>query len=151
MGKEKNKKCNCEKKEKKKPKPPKPPCPPEYKCKCFPKPFCDIEIVCTKTCGNIHLNHDVRDLNIWKKGLDEKTIVTASFFNSSSSSVSLRVVVIRMGKIPVVLNIPKGNSLSATVEDVVSIIVSHEGEGTVDGTYCLEICFPFRDKKFFFN
>jgi hypothetical protein len=149
VGNEKKKKCNCDKE---KPKPPRPPKPPKSdENNCFPIPTCDIEIVCMNICGNIHIDQDTHGLEIWKKELNAKAIVTVSVFNSAWSSDSLHVFVVRMGEKPVVLNVPKGNSLSATVEDVNSIFVVREGEGKTDGTFCLEICFAFRDKKSFFK
>jgi hypothetical protein len=154
MGNEKKKKCNCHKEKKEKSKPPRPPKPNpprSHENNCFPIPTTDIEIVCMNICGNIRLDQDAHGLEIWKKELNEKAIVTVSVFNSAWSSNSLQVLVVRMGEKPVVLNVPKGNSLSATVEDVNSIFVVREGEGKADGTFCLEICFPFRDKESFFK
>ncbi|MGE6379768.1 S-Ena type endospore appendage [Peribacillus muralis] len=154
MGNDKNKKCKCkckceckcEKKKKKKKKKTRSP-----EKSCFPIPNCDKKIFCTDICGNIHLDQDVHDLEIWKKELNEKTMVTVSVFNSAWSISSLQVFVVRMEGSPVVLNIPKGNTLSATIEDVISIFVVREEGGRVEGKFCLEICFPFRDKKSFFN
>jgi len=150
---EKDKKCNCEKEEKKKPPPPKPPKPTKPKPPNTQQDNCcsDIEIICTSICGNVLLDQDVPEIVIWKKELNEKALVTISVFNSVWSTTSLRVLVIRWMENPVILNVPKGNTLSATVEDVISIWVIREGEGIAEGTFCLEICVPLCDKKSFFK
>lgn len=158
MREEKHKKCDCECDEKTKklppppPKPkPKPPIPPPPDEKDCCPPCKELEIICNKLCGNLFLDHDMKNLEIWKKQLNEKAIVSVSVFNSAASTTFLRVTINRLGLSPVVFKVPRGNTLSATVEGATTITVDCEKEGVAEGTYCLEICFPFRDKTFFFN
>ncbi|MEH7402440.1 S-Ena type endospore appendage [Gottfriedia acidiceleris] len=156
MREEKHKKsdCDCEKKPIKKPlSPPKPkPTSPTTSPVRDCCPPCDeIEIICTKLCGNLFLDQDVHYLEIWKKELNVKTIVTVSVFNSATSTTFLRVTVYRFGQSSIVFKVPRGNTLSATVEGVTTISVAREEDGVTEGTFCLEICFPFSDKTFFFN
>lgn len=155
MREEKHKKCDCDsKKREKKTLPPqklKPPVPtpsPDRDC-CTP---CnEIEIICSKLCGNIFLNQDVNNLEIWKKQLNKKVIVSVSVFNSTLSTAFIRVTVFRLGQSSVVFKVPRGNTLSATVEDATTISVFREEEGVAEGTFCLEVCFPFQDNTFFLN
>ncbi|WP_088044685.1 S-Ena type endospore appendage [Bacillus sp. EAC] len=165
MSEENHRKCDCEKEVKKCPPPPrkptlkppspppfpkpKPPSPPTPIKDCFPKQCHEMEIICTKICGNILLDQDFSESEIWKKKLNVKGIVSVSVFNSTSSTDSLKVLVNRMGQNPVVFTVPRGNTLAVTVEDITSVTVVREGEGTAEGTFCLEIYFPIHDKKFY--
>ncbi|HDR4948337.1 TPA: hypothetical protein QCR51_004926 [Bacillus cereus] len=108
------------------------PCPP-----CLS--ICDV--ICNKICGNILLNNQVMNLEIWKEEIPGKATVTVSVFNSAMSSSSIEVTVIRNTGSSVELVIPPGNTLSTTVNNVGSIIVAHEDIGIIEGKYCLDVCF----------
>lgn len=145
---ENNEKCECNNEEKRrhKPqKPPKPECPP--KNISSPIPCCDFETVCTNICGKIYLDSDVHKLVIWKSELSEKVTLTVSIFNSNWSTDSFQVIVARKEGSPVILNVPKRNTLSTTVEDAFWILVESDNCGIAEGTFCLEVCFPLRNKK----
>lgn len=111
------------------------PCPPCPPC----PPTCDI--VCNKICGNILLNNEVMNLEIWKEEITGKPTITVSVFNSSISTSFIKVTVIRNTGSPVELVIPPGNTLSTTVDDTRSVTVFQEDIGIVEGKYCLEVCF----------
>ncbi|QWI25680.1 hypothetical protein EXW34_31415 (plasmid) [Bacillus mycoides] len=107
---------------------------------CPPCPsICDV--VCNKICGNILLNNQVLNLEIWKEEIIGEATVSVSVFNSAISSSSIEVIVIRNIGSPVELVIPPGNTLSTTVNNVRSVIVSHEDIGIIEGKYCLDVCF----------
>ncbi|MCR8861094.1 S-Ena type endospore appendage [Bacillus pseudomycoides] len=111
---------------------PYPPCP-SYSSVC--------NVVCNEICGNISLNKQVMNLEIWKKEIIGKSTVTVSVFNSTMSNASIKVTIIRDAGNPVEFIVPFGNTLSTTVDDGKSVIVSQENVGSAEGKYCLEVCF----------
>ncbi|MGW5983792.1 S-Ena type endospore appendage [Bacillus mycoides] len=102
-------------------------------------PICDV--VCNKICGNILLDNQVMNLEIWKKEIIGEATVSVSVFNSIISNSSIEVTVIRNIGSSVELVIPPGNTLSTIVNNVRSVIVAHEDIGIIEGKYCLEVCF----------
>ncbi|SFQ92694.1 hypothetical protein SAMN04487920_1527 [Bacillus mycoides] len=107
---------------------------------CPPCPsVCNI--VCNEICGNILLNDQVMNLEIWKKETTGKSTVTVSVFNSVISYSSIKVTIIRDIGNPVEFIVPFGNTLSTTVDDGKIVIVSQESVGSTEGKYCLEVCF----------
>lgn len=97
--------------------------------------------VCNRFCGSILLNDSVAALEIWKEEIERKATVTISVFNSSISTSFIDVTIIRKCECPVEFTVPLGNTLSATVENANSIIISKECDGILEGRYCLEVCF----------
>jgi hypothetical protein len=91
--------------------------------------------------GNILLNDSVTNLEIWKEEIEKKATVTISVFNSSLSAPFIDVAVTRNCNYPVEFTVPPGNTLSATVQDAKSIMISKECPGALEGKYCLEVCF----------
>jgi len=105
-----------------------------------PKPhICDI--VQNSLFGNILLNDSIKTLEIWREEICKKPTVTVSVFNSSISTSFIKVSINRCNKCPVEFTIPPGNTLSATVENAKSIMVSKECPCILEGKYCLEVCF----------
>lgn len=104
----------------------------------------DRGTVCNETCGNLLLNDSNPELTIWTERISEDATVTVSVFNSSFSTDSIEVSVIRNEGNPVEFTVPRGNTLSATVEDVDRIEVARDGTGQAEGKYCLEVCYPER-------
>ncbi|OLR23845.1 S-Ena type endospore appendage [Bacillus cereus] len=105
----------------------------------FPPQVPACHVICNQICGNIFLNNQV--LEIWKKEIIVRATVTISVFNSILSVSSIKVTVIRNAGNPIELMVPPGNTLSTTVGDVQSVMVSQETIGIVEGKYCLEVCF----------
>lgn len=99
------------------------------------------DVVHNRLGGNILLNDSVTNLEIWKEEIEIKATVTISVFNSSMSTSFIDVTVIRNSKCPVEFTVPPGNTLSATVQNAKSIMVSKECLGILEGKYCLEVCF----------
>nr|WP_141522085.1 S-Ena type endospore appendage [Bacillus toyonensis] len=87
------------------------------------------------------LNDRVMNLEIWKRGIIGKSTVTVAVFNSTMSNSSIKVTIIRVIGNPVEFIVPFGNTLSTTVDDAKSVIVSQENVGSTEGKYCLEVCF----------
>jgi len=112
--------------------PPHEPCPPTSPIGNF---------ICNKVCGNIFLNNQVSNLEIWKEEIPKKATITISVFNSNLSTSSIKITIVKNNKNPVELIIPSGNTSSATIDDAKSIIASQEIIGNIEGKYCLEICF----------
>ncbi|MGX5470145.1 S-Ena type endospore appendage [Bacillus toyonensis] len=116
-------------------------------CIAFPAPVscppCPsvCNIVCNEICGNILLNDQVMNLEIWKRETIGKSTVTVAVFNSTMSNSSIKVTIIRDIGNAVEFIVPFGNTLSTTVDDGKSVIVSQENVGSTEGKYCLEVCF----------
>ncbi|MFE0625316.1 S-Ena type endospore appendage [Priestia aryabhattai] len=92
--------------------------------------------------GHISLNNSIKNLEVWREEIYGKSTVTLSVFNSSISSSFIKVIINRYSKCPIELTVPPGNTLSATVEDTKSIMISKEcAASVVEGKYCLEISF----------
>ncbi|MFL0499073.1 S-Ena type endospore appendage [Priestia megaterium] len=110
-------------------------------CPCpTPRPHI-FDIIQNSLRGNILLNDSIKALEIWKEEICEKSTVTISVFNSSISNSFIKVIINRYIKCPVELTVPPGNTLSATVENAKSIMISKECPGILEGNYCLEVCF----------
>ncbi|MGG3573428.1 S-Ena type endospore appendage [Bacillus gobiensis] len=101
------------------------------------------EIVCNSICGNLLLNDQFPSLEVWKERILKSATVTICVFNSNINTALIRVLVIQNEGGPVELTVPPGNTLSATVDDAESIIVSRIGVGRTEGKFNLEVCFPF--------
>lgn len=115
---------------------------PEPRTRPTPKPpLCNV--VHNRLGGNILLNDSVKTLEIWREEICEKPTVTVSVFNSSLSTSFIKVTIRRSIKYtcPIEFTIPPGNTLSATVENAKSIMISKECPGILEGKYCLEVCF----------
>ncbi|WP_328007972.1 S-Ena type endospore appendage [Bacillus mycoides] len=112
--------------------------PPPVSCPPCPS-VCNV--VCNEICGNILLNDRVMNLEIWKKETIGKSTVTVAVFNSTMSNSSIKVTIIRDIGNSVEFIVPFGNTLSTTVDDGKSVIVSQEKVGSTKGKYCLEVCF----------
>ncbi|MDP1443285.1 S-Ena type endospore appendage [Priestia megaterium] len=97
--------------------------------------------VYNRLCGNILLNDSVATIEIWKEEIERKATVTISVFNSSMSTSFIDVTIIRNCECPVELVVPSGNTISATVENAKSIIISKEYASILEGRYCLEVSF----------
>ncbi|WP_375091274.1 S-Ena type endospore appendage (plasmid) [Peribacillus sp. RS7] len=94
------------------------------------------------------MSDQVPNLEIWRERMVKDPTVTISVFNSTMSIASIRVLVIRNEGSPIGFTVPPGNTLSATVDDAVSISVFRVGTGRIEGEFCLEVCFPiFYDDK----
>jgi hypothetical protein len=95
------------------------------------------------------LSDQVPNLEIWRERIGKEPTVTISVFNSSMSTASIRVLVIRNVGSPVEFTVPPGNTLSATVENAESISVFRIGTGGTEGKFCLDVCFPvfYNDKR----
>lgn len=107
-------------------------------------PTCKEKLVCNDVCGNILLNDQVLISKIWIKEFLGEVIVTASIFNSATSDAPMKVTIIQGNNNSIVYNVPIGNTLSLTVDNTDTIIVSKSGEGTIHGTYCLKLCFSYK-------
>jgi len=115
---------------------------PDPNTKPRPRPKPPIRgIVQNSLRGNILLNDSIKNLEIWREKICEKPTVTVSVFNSSISTSFIKVTIKRCIKCPVEFTVPPGNTLSATVENANSIMISKECPGILEGKYCLEVCF----------
>ncbi|PEA16768.1 hypothetical protein COK06_27320 [Bacillus cereus] len=101
--------------------------------------------VCHKLCGNLLLNDQVSNLEIWKEKINAQVIVSISVFNSTLSTGSIRILVNQNDKNSIEFIVPVGNTLSATVDHVDSITVFQINEGRIEGTFCLDIFFLISD------
>ncbi|MEJ9227831.1 S-Ena type endospore appendage [Priestia aryabhattai] len=99
------------------------------------------DIVQNGLSGNILLNDSIKTLEIWTDKISRKSTVTISVFNSSISTSFMNVITTRFVKCPVEFTVPPGNTISATIENAKSIIISGESSNILEGKYCLEICF----------
>ncbi|MDN4866217.1 S-Ena type endospore appendage [Priestia megaterium] len=99
------------------------------------------DIVQNSLSGNISLNNSIKNLEVWKEEICEKSTVTLSVFNSSISTSFIKVTINRYIKCPIEFTVPPGNTLSATVENAKSIMISKECTGILEGRYCLEVSF----------
>ncbi|WP_374148921.1 S-Ena type endospore appendage [Priestia megaterium] len=99
------------------------------------------DIVQNSLSGNILLNDSIKSLEIWREEICGKSTVTLSVFNSSISTSFIKVTINRYIKCPIEFTVPPGNTLSATVENAKSIMISKECTGILEGRYCLEISF----------
>ncbi|WP_108672082.1 S-Ena type endospore appendage [Peribacillus acanthi] len=106
----------------------------------------DKDKICNNICGNILLSDQVSELEIWKEKTDKEAFISITVFNCTHSSETLRVIVIRNEGMPVELNVPPGNTVSATVDNVKSVKVVSFCNGRVDGKYCLDVCLKKKDK-----
>ncbi|WP_413305508.1 S-Ena type endospore appendage [Bacillus sp. 1P10SD] len=105
------------------------------------------KVVCNSICGNLLLNNQTSNLEIWKQRARTDAIVNISVFNNTRSTGSIRVLVTRTGRSPVEFTVPPGNTNSASVDHVDSITVSQVGDGITEGKFCLDFCFVIFDEK----
>ncbi|MCY9026074.1 DUF3992 domain-containing protein [Priestia megaterium] len=106
------------------------------------------KIICNEICGNLLLSDGIPILEIWKKIIEENTLLTISVFNNDMSTSSIRVLMNGNEESPVEFTVPPGNTLSATVDHIESVRVIQVGNGLIRGKFCLKVCFPvFCDSK----
>lgn len=101
------------------------------------------EHVCHTLYGNLLLNDQVPDLQIWKERMKGKTIVSITVYNSTLSIGSILVLINRNNNSPVEFMVPPGNTFSETIDHVNSIAVFQTNEGRTEGKYCINVCFLF--------
>jgi hypothetical protein len=118
-------------------------------CKCCKhvKCICNNEqkkepIVCKNLYGNILLHDKVKSLDIWQNRTKMCVTATISVFNSNMSMGSLLVFVIQKGGHTVEFTVPSGNTISALVDNIESILVIKSGQGRIEGKFCIDVCLP---------
>ncbi|EOO23304.1 hypothetical protein IIU_07059 [Bacillus cereus VD133] len=108
---------------------------------------CPCELTCTDVCGNILLNNQISELKIWKKTFCSKGTITITIFNSSISTNPIKVLAIEENNELHDFFVPSGNTLSRTIDDIKTVIVSSNCKGIVQGTFCLEVCHFIQNKQ----
>lgn len=120
-------------------------------CKCCKhvKCICNNEqkkepvvCVCQNLCGNILLHDKVKSLDIWQNRTKMCVTATISVFNGNMSMGSLLVVVIQKGGNTVEITVPSGNTTSALVDNIESVIVNKSGHGRIEGKFCIDVYLP---------
>ncbi|WP_099361459.1 S-Ena type endospore appendage [Fredinandcohnia onubensis] len=90
-------------------------------------------------CGNIQLNNQVTDLDIWEAYNEKDVTVFLSVYNSPASTDSIRVRAFRTDGSFLFFNVPPGNTSSGTVDHADLINVSRVNNGSIEGRFSLDI------------
>jgi hypothetical protein len=90
-------------------------------------------------CGNLQLNSQVSNLDIWEAYNEKDVTVFLSVYNSPASTDSIRVRAFRTDGSFLFFNVPPGNTGSGTVDHADRINVSRVNNGSIEGRFSLDI------------
>jgi hypothetical protein len=92
-------------------------------------------------CGNLELNNQVSNLDIWEVYHDKNATVFLSLDNSPTSTDTIRVRAYRKDGSFLFFNVPPGNTSSGTIDHADRINVSRVNRGSIEGRFCLDVRF----------